>query len=37
MGDIETLDKSIKEYERELNKERQISTELGYKVIVLSC
>ena len=36
-ADIEGFERNIKEYEMELEKERQVSNEFAYKIIVLSC
>ena len=36
-ADIEGFERNIKEYEMELERERQVSNEFAYKIIVLSC
>ena len=37
IADIEGFERNVKDYEVELERERQISNEFAYKIIVLSC
>ena len=36
-SDIEGYERNLKDYEIELERERQVSNEFAYKIIVLSC